>query len=143
MVNIHLDDSQVKAFFRALRTDLKEIVLEPMYRVADYIRGISQRDYLTAAGPQYLNVGKTHTLRRSVRAESKIEGGRAVGIISARALSDRGFDYAAYWELSGSRHGGPRKFLTDARDQHQDEWMQIFNRVFAERFNKWQSAKTF
>ena len=142
MVNIHLDDSQVKAFFRALRTDLKEIVLEPMYRAADYIRGVAQKQYLTAGAPDHLNV-RTGRLRASVRAEAKIESGQAVGIVQARAESNQGFDYAAYWEHSGSRHGGPRPFLAPARDEHKDEWMQIFNKVFAERFNKWQNAKTF
>jgi len=142
MVNIHLDDSQVKAFFRALRTDLKEIVLQPMYRAADYIRGVAQKQYLRGPRPTHLQTD-TGNLWKGVRAEARIESGQAVGIIQARAESKQGFDYAAYWELSGSRHGGPRQFLAPARDEHEDEWMQIFNRVFAERFNKWQSAKTF
>lgn len=142
MVEIHLDDKDVKRFFQDLQRSMTSIVLMPLYRAADYIRGKSQEKYLTAAGPEHLNVD-TGNLRMSLKAEARVIAGDAVGVVSANARSDRGFDYGAYWEWwgTGPGHGGPRPFLTPARDEHQDEWMNVFNKAFKEKFEQWESAR--
>jgi len=144
MVSIQLDDREVKTFFQDLKQNMKQLVLMPLYRAADYVRGKSQEKYLTAAGPTHLNVD-TGRLRMSLKTESRISGNEVVGIVSADAQSVRGFDYGAYWEWrgTGKGHGGPRPFLTPARDQHQDEWMRVFDKAFKEKFEQWQSAKAY
>ena len=108
MVTIQLDDTEVQTFFQDLKRNMTHLVLIPLYRAADYIRGKAHEKYLTSAGPEHLNVD-TGRLRTSLRAESDILGNDVVGIVSANAQSERGFDYGAYWEWRGTAHGGPRE----------------------------------
>jgi len=142
MVEVRLDYSEVKKMIDAIRKEFPGFLIKPLYRAADYIRGVSQKDYLRGPRPDRLGT-VSGRLFGSMRAEAKIIGDGAVGIIKANARSDQGFDYPAYWENIGAKHGGPRSFLKPARDEHKDEWMRVFSKAFEERFNQWQQGKQF
>jgi len=142
MITMRLDTSKVSAMMKDVSKKLPQLLLKPLYRAADMVRGISQEHYLRGPRPDRLGV-VSGRLFGSLRAESKIAADGAVGIVEARAKSDGGFDYPGYWELRGTRHGGPRPFLKPARDQHREQWMRIFDQVFKERFEQWQNAKQY
>ena len=140
---VRLDMSQVKRMFKVLPTQVLFIARKPLFSAADFVRGKAQHDYLRGPRPIRLEVA-TGRLRGSVRALApKIEGKTVTAEEKASALSTQGFDYPAYWEWDGSRHGGPRPFLQPARDNHQTEWHGIFLEKFEKDFNAWERGKTY
>jgi len=141
-IEVRLDYNEVRKMLKAIGKELPRFLIKPLYRAADFIRGVSQEQYLRGPRPDRLAVVSSR-LFGSLRAEAKVTGKGAIGIIKANAHSDQGFDYPAYWETDGSAHGGPRPFLKPARDEHKDKWMKVFNKVFEERFNQWQKGKQF
>jgi hypothetical protein len=142
MIAMQFDTSKVSAMMKDISKKLPQLLLTPLYRAADTVRGISQKYYLRGPRPDRLAVVSSR-LFGSLRASSKLTAGGATGEVVANAKSDSGFDYPGYWELRGTRHGGPRPFLHPARDEHKDKWMQVFNRVFKETFEQWQNAKQY
>jgi hypothetical protein len=142
MIAMQFDTSKVSAMMKDIKQKLPHLLLKPLYRAADTVRGISQKEYLRGPRPDKLAVA-TGRLFGSLRASSTLTSGGAKGEVVANAVSSGGFDYPGYWELRGTRHGGPRPFLRPARDEHKDKWMQVFNQAFKETFEQWQNAKQY
>lgn len=143
-VKISMDLTEVHRMFRQLPMGAMTVARNPLFQAADWVRGKAQSSYLRGPSPERLKI-QTSRLFDSVHAtvEPIASGKELVAKVKANAVSDGGFDYPAYWEWSGRKHGGPRPFLTPARDRHQDEWLRVFKTEFEKDFTAWERGKTY
>ena len=99
-------------FAKAIPTAMEKA----MDRASLFIAGRVQKDFLQGPRPTRLRVGEGRlklSINNFVERPSK---GIVRAFIGSNALADSGFNYPLYWEISGSRHGGPRPFLVPAVD---------------------------
>ena len=68
-----------------------------------------------------VDVGNNYSIHKIHKTGNSI-----FGIKGTRAIAPNGFDYPAYWEYNGSRHGGKRPFLEPAVRAVSGQLPQIF-----------------
>lgn len=105
-------------------------------RAAEFVRGVVQKYYLRGPRPEKLGV-RTARLINSVDTETKREGRDTRAWVGTNAKSDSGYNYPAYWEYDGSKHGGPRPFLRPAVEEHQKQWIEVWRKGIEVQLNKY------
>jgi len=102
-------------------------------RASLFVAGRVQKDFLQGPRPTRLRVDSGRlklSISNFVERPSKTTVRAFVG---SNAISDSGVNYPLYWEIDGSRHGGPRPFLVPAVDQNRNKTDKII-RTFMKRF---------
>lgn len=106
----------------AVIPDYNEIAVK---RAAEYLRFVVQKYFLRGPRPQILDV-RTARLVNSVDTETERTGADTRAWVGTNARSDTGYNYPAYWEYDGSKHGGPRPFLAPAVERFREKWIDVW-----------------
>lgn len=139
-IEIKINDEKFKKDIAALKTAIPDMVEKSLGYAAEFVRGRVQADYLRGPRPERLRVD-TARLINSIQSATSRQGTEIKAFIGSNALSDTGFNYPRYWELSGSRHGGPRPFLWPAVEQNREKWVNLWITRLKGLMERWLSAR--
>ena len=139
-LNIKLHDEKFRKDMDALQEVIPDINERAIGLAAEFVRGRVQKDYLMGPRPERLEV-RTARLTQSIQSEVEREGKDSRAFVMSYARSLDGFNYPAYWEYDGSKHGGPRPFLGPAVEDNADKWVDIWINNLKKRIEAWLSAR--
>jgi hypothetical protein len=134
-LKIRVIDARAKADLAELKYHISDYNEKALMRAAEYVRGVVQKDFLRGPRPEKLNV-RTARLINSIQAETEREGEDTRAYIGSYARSDAGYNYPAYWEYDGSKHGGPRPFLRPAVEEYRDRWTTVWVKSLKQQVEK-------
>ena len=134
-LKIRIIDARAKADLAELKYHIADYNEIAMKRAVEYVRGVVQKDFLRGPRPEKLNV-RTARLINSVDTETIREGDDTRAFIGTNAKSDSGYNYPAYWEYDGSKHGGPRPFLRPAVEEYRQKWTDVWVKSLKQQIEK-------
>lgn len=139
-IEIKLLDERFKADLEALRRAIPDMNERAIGLAAEFVRGRVQKDYLMGPRPERLEV-RSARLIQSIQSETERDGDDTKAYVMSYARSLDGFNYPAYWEYDGSKHGGPRPFLGPAVEENSEKWVDIWIKNLGKRVEAWLSAR--
>jgi hypothetical protein len=139
-IEIKLHDERFKADLEALKSAIPDMNERAIGLAAEFVRGRVQKDYLMGPRPERLEV-RSARLIQSIQSETERDGDDTKAYVGSNARSTGGFNYPAYWEYDGSKHGGPRPFLGPAVEENAEKWVDIWIKNLGKRIEAWLSAR--
>jgi HK97 gp10 family phage protein len=141
-IEIKLKDEKFRKDMDALQAVIPEINERSLGKAAAFVAGRVQSNYLRGPRPDRLEV-RTARLIGSIQSETKRDGKDTKAYVGSNAVSKEGYNYPGYWEYDGSKHGGPRPFLSPAVEENADKWINIWIGELKKRLEAWLSARAF